>query len=217
VLVKKMSSEEKERKRPWATVWTLGLLLVVAIASMGLVRRSIDLSFGNGSFVRVTPASLWSSCGSGSSSKIFYHPNGVKSGTVALWQDFADRPIIVMLATNGEALLCLYNFDVDLRLLKIDPTQNPKPFQPNSRLDAIVCSSPWHVESGTTNDWQEMSDYLRGLSSDAFKRQTVPAYDLGVMRFGLGQEARENLLRRVEEQITVMHQSGAAEWPVPGR
>src|ERR1700733_2633308 len=87
VLVKKMSSEEKERKRPWATVWTLGLLLVVAIASMGLVRRSIDLSFGNGSFVRVTPASLWSSCGSGSSSKIFYHPNGVKSGTVALWQD----------------------------------------------------------------------------------------------------------------------------------
>ena len=195
----------------------LGSGLVAAVALMGLVRRSIDVPFGNGGFVRITPASLWGSCRSGADCKIFYHPSDGESGTVALWQDFADRPIVVTLAANGKALLCLYNFDVDLRLLRIDSTQNPEPFPSKSRLDTIVCSSPWHVESGTTNDWQEMSDYLKSLLSEAFKRQAVPAYDLGVMRFGLGQETRENLLRRMEEQIAVMHQLGAAEWPVPGR
>lgn len=212
-----MSSEEKKRKHPWAKVLALCLLLVIAIASMGLIRRSINLPFGNGSFVRVTPASFWSSCGSGSSCKIFYRPSDGESGTVALWQDFADRPVIVMLATNGKALLCLYNFDIDLRLLEIDPTQNSNPFSTKSHLDAIVCSSPWHIESGTTNDWQEMLDYLKNLPADTFKHQAVPAYDLGLMRFGLGQEARENLLQRIEKQITAMHQSGAAEWPIPGR
>lgn len=213
-----MGSETKKKKgRSLFIAGIVVLALTVAVVLMGLIHRDVDVSLSNGGFIRITPTSLWGSCGSGAGCRIFYRSSGGESGAVVLWQDFADKPIIVVPATDGKTLLCLYNFDVDLRLLKIDPTQNPKPFPPKSRLDTIVCSSPWHVESGTTNDWQEMSDYLKSLPSDAFKRRAVPAFGLGVMRFGLGQEARENLLRRMEEQITVMHQLGAAEWPVPGR
>jgi hypothetical protein len=116
-----------------------------------------------------------------------------------------------MLAAD-KTLLCLYNFDVDLRLLRIDPAKSPKPFSSESRLDAIVCASPWYIEAGTTNDWQEMLDYLKKLPSGAFKSQSVPTFDLGIISL---HGSPESIQQRIEGQIGLMHRFGASQWPVP--
>lgn len=192
--------------------WLYVLGLVAVIVLMGFVSRSIKVPLNNGGAAQMKPASLWGSVCGAERCSINYQPKDGEAGTVLLWQDFFDRPIIVIPAPDDKVLLCLYDFDVDLRLLRIDPTKSPKPFPPKSNLDAIVCASPWCIETGTTNDWQEMLDYLKSLPSGAFKRQSVPAYDLGIIRL---HGSPEYIQQWMEGQIKFMHQFGATQWPVP--
>lgn len=197
-------------------VLAIGLGLVIGVALMGMVHRSIQVSFVNGSSVSITPASLWSSCGAGSSCKILYKASGKEAGTVALHQDFFDEPVIVMPVSNGEKLLCLYEFDVDLRLFRIDPAKPFKPIPATSWgcLDRVLISSPWEVEEADIADWQAALEYLKNLPSDTFMREAVPTHDLGIMRLGVGSESKLNLLQRMEGQIKFMVASGATHWPV---
>ena len=213
-----MNVTVKSNRRLW--LFAFGPIIIIMLAGFilaGSVSRTIKLQLRNGGSVRITPASLWNTCKADSSCKICYQMDGEEPGTVSLWQDFFDEPIIVISSNDGKTLLCLYDFDVDLRLLRFDPTRNPKPFLPQSRLDTIVCASPWYVEAGTTNDWQEILDYLKNLTPGDFSHQAIPIHDFGILRFGVGESARQNLLRGIEEQIKVMHQFGAIQWPVPNR
>jgi hypothetical protein len=155
----------------------VGGLLVVA---MGFRKRSIVVPLKSGGVARITPASTFGSLRTDASATIFCEPTGGQAGSVELWQDFFDRPIIVMASTNSNVLLCLYDFDVDLHLLRIDMAERFKPFPPGSVLTHIVCASAWSVESGATNDWQEVLGYLKSLPSGAFKRQSVPALSFGI-------------------------------------
>jgi hypothetical protein len=211
-----MSAKVENNRRLWLFLfWLLIIIVLVGFVLAGFISRTIKIQLGNGGSARITPASLWNSCKADSNCKIVYQKISGESGTIALWQDFFDEPVIVMSSSDGKALLCLYDFDVDLRLLRIDPTHSPKPFLPQSRLDTIVCASPCYIEAGTTNDWQEILDYLKNLSPTDFSHQAIPIHDFGIIRFGVGESARQNLLRGIEEQIKIMHQFGATQWPAP--
>ena len=93
-----------------------------------------------------------------------------------------EAPIIVMPSRDGKTLLCLYNYDVELKLLKFTPTSVCRPFPTNSVLPFIVLESPWLVEEGSSNDWRDFVDRLKQLQPAARKRQSVPDFDLGFMR-----------------------------------
>jgi hypothetical protein len=192
----------------------VGLLSIIAL--MGIIHRSIDVPLSNGGSVRITPASLWRSCWSAASCKITYQPKGMEAGTIVLWQDFFDEPIIVMPAADGKKLMCLYEFDVDLRLFKIDPTKPFKPIPATSWgcLDRILYSSTWEVEEAEIGDWQEALEYLKNLQPSAFMHEVVPTHDIGIVRLGLDSKTRLNILQRMEGQIKFMVESGAIHWPV---
>jgi hypothetical protein len=185
-------------------VLIVGLVLMIALIVIGSTQRSFDVSLSNGGHVRITPAPTLRSLKSGATTKIFYQPISGHAGEVVLWDDFFDHPLIVLPATDTNVLLCLYDFDVDLRLLRIDPAKNFKPLPTGSPIGAIICSSPWQIEPGTIEDWQETQRYLKQVSKSRFRRQSVPAIGFGIFRIPLSRDA---LLNRLESTTITVGQN----------
>jgi hypothetical protein len=88
-----------------------------------------------------------------------------------------------MPSREAKSLLCLYNYDVDLKLLRIDPNSPPRHFPAKSVLPVIVLAATWLVTEGTDDDWREFIAWYKGLPPASRKRQSVPDLDLGVIRF----------------------------------
>jgi hypothetical protein len=201
-----MSSVTKKTNRLLPIVGGIGIGLVVVIALIGMIHRSVEVRLSNGGFVRITPASLWGSCLFKTGCKIVYQPKDGKVGTVVLLQDSDSQLAMIMPASDGKSLLCLYDADVVLRLMRIDPAKNFKPFPEKSFSNWIVLASSWDVEQGTTNDWQEVSEYLRTVSPDIFNQEAGTKLDLGISR---SHYEKDDLLPVVERQINNMQLYGS--------
>ena len=182
----------------------LGVLILASLT--GFRHRKVDLCFSNGDRVSIKPAPFWRSV-RGSDCAIFYRPRAGEAGTVVLWQDLVHGVIAVVPASRTNVLLCLYDFDTDLRLIKIDATMRfvslpAKTATYSGCIGAVVCSSPWNIEEAKIGDWQETIEYLK---------KSPPRHSFGL--FGVGGQ-RKHVLQRVEEQIKMMVDNGATEWPV---
>jgi len=191
-------------------VTALIILGVVAILSlMAFSHRSGAVALRNGGYVHIRPPSIWASI-RGARCRIVYRSNREESGTIDLWQNLVHWPVAVMAATNDNALLCLYEFDTDLRLLRINLARKFKPFPTanSSCLSSIVCSSPWEVEEAKIGDWQQSLARLKDTSAGSPSRQMTGPWPVA---FGYNSKAT---LRRMEQQIKLMLDNGASQWPV---
>jgi hypothetical protein len=201
-----MISETKKKNRLLPIAGGIGIGLVVVIALIGMIHRSVEVQLSNGGFIRTTPASLWGSYFFKTGCKIVYHPKDGEVGTVVLLQDSDSQPAMVMPAADGKSLLCLYDADVVLRLMRIDPTRKSKPFPEKSYLNWIVLASSWDVETGTTNDWQEVFEHIKAVSPDTFNQEAGTKLDLGISR---SHYEKDELLPVVERQIKNMQLYGS--------
>jgi hypothetical protein len=105
---------------------------------------------------------------------------------------------MVMPGADGQHLLFLYYADVHYRLMRVDPNRPSVSFPSGSYLNYIVLSSPWDVEEGTSNDWEEAHSYLKTVSQSVFDQQAVTTCDFGVVRLHY---QRGELLSEVEREI----------------
>jgi hypothetical protein len=112
---------------------------------------------------------------------------------VVLWQSAFYNPITICASTNANVILCLYDNDVDLRLIKIDKNKRYTPPSSNSVISTIVVTSSCGIEEATGDDWQEFLTYLRGFSSGNRSFQSSP----GVAR---SYRTPESILRALEFQ-----------------
>src|SRR5690349_11664193 len=123
----------------------VGLLLVAALCwalFVVLSRHQIDLPLKDGGRVRIVPASFLGTFRE-SRCLVTYTPKGGRGGTIALLETRIEWPVMVIPSTETNVLLCLYNFDMDLRLLRIDTEKKFTPFLPDSPLRFVVRESPW--------------------------------------------------------------------------
>jgi len=181
--------------------------LIVVLAFLGLSHRIMHVKFPNGDLVQVRPASFCAAVW-GSQCSIKYTPLNGKSGTIHLWQDFFRRPIVVIPASRSNVLLCLYEFDTGLYLLKIDANRSfePLPATASSALRAIVCASAWEVRDAKITDWQQALKYLKEAEPRALRRS-------GLWRLALYRKQNPVVLR-MESQIKLMVENGSTQWPV---
>jgi len=189
-----------KRKYYLITAGSIALGVVIVIVLMGLVYRSIAVGLSNGGFVRVTPPSIWSSK---DGCKILYQPRGGKAGTVtffesSIFQLDVGQPALIVPTADSDSLLILYDADVHYRLVRIDPNKPFDKFSGNSYLSYIVQSSPWRIDEGTSNDWQEVCSYLKSVPQITFDKQVLTTVDFGVARFHY---RRGDLLSEVQREI----------------
>src|ERR1035441_6897561 len=149
------------RKHKWKLIM-LGFPVVFAL--LGAVPCSKRIPLGSADYALVTRASFFRSIFPEAYSTIMFHSKHGQDGSVVLWQDIFDGPIILIPGKDTSELLCLYDFDVDLRLFKIDTSKTFNPLPPNSGLNHILFSCTWEIDEGTSGDWQELLNFLQKAS-----------------------------------------------------
>lgn len=150
----------------------IALLLVgLAIALMASVPWSKKVPF-RGGYARITKAPFVRSLFPEAYSTITYYPDHGQVGTLVLWQDVFDGPVMVMPANDTNAFLCLYDYDTCFRLFRIHTDRVFKPLASGSDINRILFTCTWEIEDGSTS-WDEMLDYLRRVSPAEFGRQSV--------------------------------------------
>jgi hypothetical protein len=156
------------RKHKWKIVL---LALAVAIVLPVLLPRNKRIPIGNG-YARITRPSFLRSLFPEACSIISYYPDRGQAGTIVLWEDIFDGPVMVMAGTEKNVLLCLYDYDTCHRLFRIHTDRVFKPLPADSDLKSILFTCTWEIEDGTTS-WGEVLDHLRKVSPRDFSRETV--------------------------------------------
>lgn len=173
----------------------IALGVVVIAVLVGMFCRSNDVGLSNGGFVHITYSK--DSC------RLFYQPRDREAGTIAFLElsilhlDEAHLAFIAP-AADGNCLLILYDADIHYRLIRVDPSKQFDNFPESSYLHYIVQSSPWKIEEGTSNDWQEVGSYLKTVPQKVFDHQAATTFDLGIARFHY---KRKELIAEIEREI----------------
>jgi hypothetical protein len=183
-------------------------LLMLLIGLPGIARMSL----GNGGSVIVTSPPLLKAIG-GATCRIEYRTPAAGKGDIVLWRDFVNIPILIMADVTNGAFFCLYHFDTDLRLLRIDPSHKFTRFPSEnwSCLKNVVCSSTAGIKEANLSEWQRAFEILDRMSSGQFKQQRIPIYDLHLFSFGMG---IHDVHRDMEFQIHAMETAGSDQWPI---
>ena len=152
--------------------WKMILLaLAVAIVLPVSVPRGKKIPIGDG-YARITKPSILRSLFPEAYATISYHPDRGQAGSIVLWEDIFDGPVMLVSGTNKNVLLCLYDYDTCHRLLRIHTDRAFKPLATDSDLKNILFACTWEIEDGTTS-WDEVLDHLHKVSPRDFSRQTV--------------------------------------------
>ncbi|MGO8931766.1 MAG: hypothetical protein ACLQU3_33340 [Limisphaerales bacterium] len=192
-----VSPEVKVRALLLFIVGSVGLVMG-GIMLLLVIHRTVEAQLSNGGVIRITPAFALTALLTEASCKIVYQPKNGEVGVISLLQDSDGCLAMVMPAKDGKCLLALYYADVHYRLIRIDPAAQSRTFHEGSYLNYISLASPWNIEEGTSNDWEEVHMYLKTVPQDILKREVLPTQELGVFSSYFD---RETLLSEVEREI----------------
>ena len=204
-----MKSLTSKKRAGWLVVI---FLLCFIILFFAFFSRKMEIYLNNGGDLFVKSPSLLNSL-RGAECKIVYRPDETRSGTINLWRDLVDQPVLLMPISKGKSLFCLYNYDTNFRLMCIDPESKYISFPTNnwSCLNGAVCSTPWAIREANLTEWIQALNQLKEMSLSEFKRCRVPIYDFGIVRCGFGYR---DISDTMEGQIKQMQQAGSDQWPI---
>ena len=186
-VIERMRTDCSQHK--WKKFLFPGIFLLIAAVA---IFRSTSAGFtsNDGSTVTIKSPSLFESIWD-SACSITYKPRNGENTTIRLSRSFFEFPVLLMRSSErSDHFLCLYENDVELRLLDVDPTRKVQAFQPNASLAWIVCSSQCNIEDASVREWKEAAVLLGKMTTTTFRKQSLLIF------FG-----KENLVKRMNEQI----------------
>lgn len=172
----------------------VGVGLTVVFLFFGTISLRHDLMLSDGSRVWLSTGSTWNTRHGEPYARVHYKANHKNDENAVLWQDLILGPI-TLIPGYSNVFFCLYEYDIGLRLLKIDPSHEFVPFSTNSDLSTIVVKSPWKIEMGSIDDWNRSLNYLKSLSAKDYRAQFEPSIKLGNLGYVPN---RKYLIERLE-------------------
>jgi len=151
----------------------LGMLAIAVL--LAAIPRTIRVPMKDGGQVSFVQPSLIGKffC---SNCTIKFSPREGKTNSVELAQDTFDGPMMVVASTNTNVFICIYDFDVDLLLIRIDLSRKFEPLPPKSPLQGSLLGATCKIErvrSYESNDLYFVADALEKMPSKQFKDQSV--------------------------------------------
>jgi hypothetical protein len=165
------------------------LLVMVAVVLVGFVsistmHRKITVAPKKGGLITIRAASLFGVI-RGSRCTLAITSRTGRTGTVDLSQDYFDSPITVVPSTNDDVFFCVYDYDVDIQLLKLDLRELPQASPRSTVLGAIILATTCKIErvqKGDSNDWDQAASTLEKMPVEEFRNESVSRLDLIVLR-----------------------------------
>jgi len=151
------------------------VFFVLTTVMVSLNHKRIKVRLANGDVIEVTPASLYESLHR-ASCEIEIRTSSKGVAKIVLYQDFWDSPIIVIPTTNANVFFCVFDYDVDTQLLRIDLNE---PFDAGAKSSFIkgnVLFSTCKIERVSTHDnaaWEAACVTLQGMPDVEYKREAT--------------------------------------------
>ena len=136
----------------------------------------------------------------------------------SVWADFFDFPMFIYPFADGKRFLCDYDDDTAILVFVVDfnepaikpPNSTDWPYAINNfllsqRMTNVVMETKGLVRFPNCAELQEVSSYLRSLSSSQLKTCSFPTCDFGAYRIYV---AKEFLLADIATNRT-------SDWPIP--
>lgn len=169
-------SEMETSKKRWlqgtaGLVGLCGLLIGFLAAS----HKHIEVRFGESDSLEIRPASLIEATLRGKCS-VDIRTSSNRKAHIELYQDMSNSPVLVIPAKEAGIFVCIYDYDVDFQLLRINMNQpfDPKPGE--GFVKSNVLSSTCKVERIGTNedlDWSTVKDALMQMPRSAYRQQAI--------------------------------------------
>src|SRR5690349_4958781 len=176
---------------------TFWILIVLLIVFLGIAffksGRVIEIPINSAGIIKLKPPSVISAI-VGSKCVLTYKTRENKEGRLELLQTFWEWPITVIASTNQGVFFCLYYNDVDIQLLRIDTQHRFKALSSRRPISHIVLTASCEVDEPSGEDWEFALKRLRQMTSNAFKRQSLPNIDFGIVKiYGDPQDYAERM------------------------
>jgi hypothetical protein len=152
-----------------------GLGFALLIVMWGAVPGCRDIPLGNSGHARATSAPFIRCLFPEANGTISYFPKNGPAGKVILWQDVFDGATLLIPAEDTNVLLCLYDFDTCVLLLRINTAKPFAPLPSGDMINNILFASTCEIQKGTSSDWDEVLDYLHKSSPRDFRRHLLPS------------------------------------------
>jgi hypothetical protein len=139
-----------------------------------VIHRNVRVRYKNGDWVEMKPASLYESIAGGACE--INIRTASREGRIVFHQDMHDSPVLVVPAGSINVFYCIFDYDVDTQLVRIDLN---KPFQPAPRKGFVrsnvivsTCGIE-RVEREDTAAWAVASGALEQMSAGDYRRQAA--------------------------------------------
>jgi hypothetical protein len=152
----------------------LCIVVSFSIVYYGCLRKATSITLADGSCARAERAGFLRALFPEANTIITYKPRQGQVGAVVVWQDAFDGLVTVISGREEGVLLCLYDYDVDFRLLRIDTKKRTMSLPPGTELRSYLFNSSWEITVGRPDDWAEIVNYLKSVNPKHFKRQSLP-------------------------------------------
>ena len=183
--------------------WILAIVIIILFVLAAILwpfGGSIIIHLDNGAEITVSKASSMKGSRDIPTSKLYYKPEHGEGGTIHLLRTLIDSPVTLIASTNTHSLLCLYDADIDLVLIRIEVLANNGSLAYTGGLSKIVLSSTWPIARGTTDDWAEILGYLKRTSDEQFRLNSIPKFKLGIINV---KWRRAEIIALIEERQKV--------------
>lgn len=130
--------------------------------------------------------------------EIKVEPKVGKEGVVRLRGDFDRSPLLILRRPNTPFILCLYDCDVRLRIIKIYTDRKFQPLPNTSPLYWFIQNSTLMVEQGNADDWKFVLDFLKSRNGEKVGTW-IPTLDAGVVRL---YASPTSLAERMQQQLS---------------
>ena len=139
-----------------------------------VIHRDVRVKFKNGDWVEMKPASVYESIAGGACE--INIRTASREGRIVFHQDVYDSPVMVIPAGSDNVFYCVFDYDVDTQLVRIDLN---KPFQPASRKSFVgsnvivsTCGTV-RVDRDDAAAWAVVSGALEQMSAGEYRRQAT--------------------------------------------
>lgn len=146
-------------------------VVVIAIVAAVLIPRQSNLPIGRSGYALVKPATFLRSVFNEASTKIRIISNSGQAGEVVLWQDPFDGPSMVIPAVETNVFFCLYDFDTQYLLVRIDLARPFEAIDAQDILNRVLFSATCRVSNASSGDWNQAVAYLKAVTARDFRQQ----------------------------------------------
>jgi hypothetical protein len=172
------------RKLAWLSLFGVAICIVfLFLRSFGIIPRTVITRFKDGAWVKMHSESL--TC------LVEIKTKRGKGSTLILAQDWCDGPMLMIPSTNEDVFYCVYDYDVDFQLLRINLNQPFHALPSNGPMSTVVIRSGCGVNRVLKTDnaaWQYVGGVLEEMPPREYKRAVLEGLDLVVYRLTTDQK-----------------------------